>query len=237
MGKVKYFFKNITLLNTVLLSIITIMVQYYVLPFFYADMKYTLPAEKKAAGAEEITHAELSPPSPEDYEIIGEENLFHPERRIPPEKKVEPELPKPDFVLYGTMVSDDISLAFLEDLKAPRTTPGRGKRQVSVKKGDLFSGFTVKEIEHEKIVMVRGEEKVTVSIVDHQKPKKRESVTTAGQQAPAQTPQKSQKATPAPAQPQKQPAASRPVAKPATPAQSTGGFSDVDERMRQLFQK
>ena len=190
MGKVKYFFKIVTLLNTLLLGAIIFMVTYTLLPFLNMNIQYTLPAQKKAVGGEEANQAEFSPPSPSDYTLISEENLFHPERRIPPEKKVEPELPKPDFVLYGTMVSDDLNVAYLEDLKAPRTTPGRGKRQTAVKKGDVFGGFTLIQVAADSIVMVRGEETLMVHVIDKRKTKMRESALTEdkkGQAKPAQS--------------------------------------------------
>jgi len=213
MGKLKYFFKNITILNISLLTIIIGMIHYSVIPFFHADIKYTLPLQKKAIVTEEANQTEFSPPSPTDYMNIAEENLFHPERRIPPEKKVEQELPKPDFVLYGTMVSDDLNVAYLEDLKAPRTTPGRGKRQVAIKKGDMLSGFMLKEIDTDKIVMMRGEEKMTVHLIDPQKPKQREVPAPVIRQTPAQTAQPAQKAKPTAPTTQK-----APVAKQVLPA-------------------
>jgi hypothetical protein len=114
------------------------------------------------------------------------------------------------------MIADDISLAYLEDLKAPRNTPGRGKRQVALKKGDSLSGFVLKEIETDKITMVRGEEKLIVAMNDPQKAKAREvaaAATTAAAQpkaAPAATPAQKQRESrraaslsqaPAPAEP------------------------------------
>ena len=210
MGKLKYFFKNITLLNAFLLIAIIVMVNYSLLPFIYSDIKYTLPLQKKAIVTEEVNQTEFTPPSPADYMNIAEDNLFHPERRIPPEKKVEPELPKPDFVLYGTMVSDDFKIAYLEDLKAPRSTPGRGKRQTAVKKGDVFSSFTLKEVEADKIVMVRGEEMMTVHIIDQRKPKIRE----VSQQTSAQPAQAPQKGKPTASTSQKAPIAKELLPKP-----------------------
>ncbi|MFZ3136940.1 MAG: hypothetical protein WA126_06065 [Thermodesulfovibrionales bacterium] len=108
--------------------------------------------------------------------LISEENLFHPERRIPPEKKVEQPLPKPEFVLYGTLITNDTSFAYLEDTKALRNTPGRGKRQITMKKGDTLSGFNLKEINVDNIVMARGEEKITIYLYSRNNPKKRESM-------------------------------------------------------------
>ena len=223
----KYYFKNITVLNVFLLIAIISMANYSLLPFFNTQIKYVLPSQKPPAETAEGKQAEFPSPSPSDYTIISEENLFHPQRIIPPEKKVEVELPKPDFILYGTMVSDDLSIAFLEDLKAPRNTPGRGKRQVALKKGDSFSGFTLKEIEQEKIVMLRGEETIIVTVIDPQKPKRRAIVTPASQKTPGQPPQKTQKQTPA----------SKPASKQSQPAQEWSSLPPGDERMRQLFQK
>jgi hypothetical protein len=224
---VKYYFKNITVLNVLLLIAIISMVDYSLLPFFNTHIKYVLPSQRPPAETAEGKQAEFSPPSPSDYTIISEENLFHPQRIIPPEKKVEVELPKPDFILYGTMVSDDLSIAFLEDLKAPRNTPGRGKRQVAVKRGDTFSGFTLKEIEQDKIVMVRGEEKMMVAVVDPQKPKTRASVATTTSAKPGTT-------SASVSQQQKQPVAS----KRAQPVQKAYPLQEApDQRIMDLFQK
>ena len=218
----KYYFKNITVLNVLLLIAIISMANYSLLSFFNTQIKYVLPSQKPAAETAEGKQAEFSSPSPSDYTIISEENLFHPERIIPPEKKAEQELPKPDFILYGTMVSDDISLAFLEDLKSPRNTPGRGKRQVALKKGDTFSGFTLKEIAQDNIVMVRGEEKMMVSVVDPQKPKTREApASPVSQKTPSQPPQK----TP------------RPSVRPSQPAPPGTPLPPADEKMRQLMRR
>jgi hypothetical protein len=45
-----------------------------------------------------------------------------------------------------------------------------------LRKGDSLSGFTLKEIETDKIVMMRGEEKITVPINDPSHPRQRETV-------------------------------------------------------------
>jgi hypothetical protein len=169
--KVKNFFRNINLLNIILITAIIILANYTVLPMFNMNIKYTLPAGKKIVGAGDEKPAESHIPSLTDYTMIAEENLFHPERKIPAEKKAEQPLPKPDFVLYGTLITDDLSLAYLEDLKAPHSTPGRGKRQTAMRKGDSMSGFILKEIEAEKIVMVRGEERIELKVADSSKPK------------------------------------------------------------------
>ncbi len=183
--KIKYFFQNITILNLALVIAMSRIIQFSVFPFFEKDIRYTLPAQNLSLKREEVNMPEFTPPSQTDYINIADDNLFHPERRIPPEKKVEIELPKPDFVLYGTMVTDDLKIAYLEDLKTPRSTPGRGKRQTAVKKDDIYSGFTLKEVEIDRIVMTRGEEHLIVNVMDKRKAKMREAAM-ASEQTPSQ---------------------------------------------------
>ncbi|MEW6003375.1 MAG: hypothetical protein AB1638_12130, partial [Nitrospirota bacterium] len=142
---------------------------------------------KKTESGTEEKSAESSVPSLTDFMMIAEDNLFHPERKIPVEKPVAPPLPKPEFVLYGTLITDDTNLAYLEDLKAPYSTPGRGKRQTALRKGDSMSGFILKDIEADKIVMVRGEEKIEVYLNDTQRPKTRKEAEIATVTTPQQS--------------------------------------------------
>lgn len=177
MQRVKYFFRNINLLNLILLAII-VLILYTIFPSFKMQLKYSLPAIKKSLDNQEekLLESRTHIISPSDYMPISEENLFHPERRIPPEKKVEQPLPKPEFVLYGTLITNDTSFAYLEDAKEPRNTPGRGKRQITLEKGDTLSGFNLKEVKVDSIVMARGEEKITIYVYNRNNPKKRESM-------------------------------------------------------------
>jgi hypothetical protein len=159
--------KNVNVLNVVLGLAVLLMAHYTVAPSLHFNLGDIVPLQKKSAGEEEIKPAAANPPSPSDYVIIAEENLFHPERKIPPEKKAdEKPLPKPEFVVYGTVITGDESIAYLEDLKSPVNTQGRGKRQIALKKGDVLSGFTLKSVEADKIVMVRGEEKMVIPVHD-----------------------------------------------------------------------
>jgi hypothetical protein len=180
----KKILRNINLLNIALVVTAVLFAGYWISPLMTTKIKFSLPAVKKPV---EVTGEQktLLPqtPSVTDYAAVAEENLFHPERRIPPEKKAdEAPLPKPEFVLYGTLISDDLKLAYLEDLKTPRTTPGRGKRSTALRRGDIMSGYTVKEIDTDKVVMARGEEKVIVPINDPSHPKTREGQTTTAQE-------------------------------------------------------
>jgi len=237
MTKTKYAFRNITLLNIILMAAVFFVGKDMVSPLQNAPVKYSLPAQKVPTANDEGATAEYNPPSPSDYLIISDENIFHPERRIPPEKKAEQELTRPEFVLYGTLLSDDISAAYLEDLKAPRNTPGRGKRQVALKKGDTLSGFTLREIEQDKIVMVRGEDRMIILLVDPQKPKTRDVVATTSKTMPGQPPEKLQK-PPASAVQSKQPAPSpASLVKPEPSTRKRAPMNPSDERTRQFFQR
>jgi len=186
----KTIIRNINVLNILLVSVIIISISYSLLPLLDIKVKYILPAAKKIGEQKEEKAIQTQSPSTVEYTMIAEENLFHPERKIPVEKKEEKPLPKPDFVLYGTLITDDISLAYLEDLKAPQSTPGRGKRQTALRKGDTMSGYTLKEVEAEKIVMVRGEDKMIVALNDpsRSKDRKESAVTTASLQSQEKAP-------------------------------------------------
>jgi hypothetical protein len=179
--KQKHLARNITSGNVLLLAILLILTNYVLLPFIHVSIRYSLPVGKISASRNAGNETEHQVPSLSDYTVIADANLFHPERKIPADKKEEaPPLPKPDVVLYGTMISDGVSVAYLEDLKAPRNTAGRGERQLTMKKGDILSGFTLKEIETDKIVMVRGEEKLIVPVMERGRSKARKEIGIAG---------------------------------------------------------
>jgi hypothetical protein len=165
MRSLQRFYKDVNLLNIILFVAVIVLVAFVVVPLFDARVRFTLPVGKaRAVAQQEAPVAPNAPtPSPSDYAVIGENNLFHPERRTPKEEKP---LPKPELVLYGTIVGDGASVAYVEDKKSPKTTPGRGKRQMAVKKGDVLSGFVLKEIEADRIVLTRGEETMVIYLTN-----------------------------------------------------------------------
>jgi hypothetical protein len=75
------------------------------------------------------------------------------------------------------MMIGDVKIAYLSDMKARAKTPGRDKRQVALKKDETLSDYTLKEIEFDNVVMVQGEDKITVYLNDPKKDKKRSAVT------------------------------------------------------------
>jgi hypothetical protein len=206
MIRLRYIFSNISALNIALTSVALLFFNYMVYPMCTLQNLYVVTAGKKSQSPQKERASGPSPTLPADYIMISEANLFHPERKIPAEKKAEEQqqqqqLPKPEFVLYGTLLFDDTGIAFLEDMKAPRNTSGRGKRQMALKKGDTLSGFILKEIDVDKVVLARGDEKYTILVHDIQRQKVRESkVTTAIAPKSPSVPQASTQITPRPAQ-------------------------------------
>ena len=103
--------------------------------------------------------------NPSDYAILAQENIFHPDRKIPlPSKKEEKALPRPDIVLYGTYIASDSRLAFIEEKTSPVTSPGRGQRHTVIGIGEKVLGFELKQIEPNKIVLVRDKETIMVTL-------------------------------------------------------------------------
>jgi hypothetical protein len=162
MGMMIYFLRSINILNLLLISIAAAIAYFTFIPFFYLDVRTSLPEIKEAPAVSVEEPAASQGPSPADYAVISNQNLFHPERRIPPEIKAEAVIPKPEVVLYGTLITDDLSIAYVEDKRAPYSTPGRGKRQIALKKGSSLSGYILKEIEPNRIVLAKGDDVIVV---------------------------------------------------------------------------
>jgi len=168
MSRLRYILRNINLLNIVLAVVIVLLAGYAILPH-KTKIRYPLPAAKTVVEGKEEKTANVLSPSPLEYTVIAEQNLFHPSRKIPVGKKDERPEVKPEFVLYGTLITDNASLAFMEDRRAPYTSAGRGKRQRALGLGATLSGYTLKEIHNDRVVMVKGEERVEVRVLDPRK--------------------------------------------------------------------
>lgn len=135
----------------------------------------TSSPDNKILLEEEGKPEEYHSPSVSEFTMIAEQNLFHPERKIPAEKISAPPVPPPEIILYGTLIMDSESIAYVEDKKLPYTTAGSGKRQLALRIGNTIGGYTLKNIEAEKIELMKGEEKMIVYLMDSGKPKTREA--------------------------------------------------------------
>jgi len=88
-----------------------------------------------------------------DYEAIVQKDLFRPSRSAaPPEMSVPLEKPK----LFGTIVMDSGKSAILED---PIT-----KNTKLYNLNDSISGFIVSDIQEDKVILLRGTEKIEVRL-------------------------------------------------------------------------
>jgi hypothetical protein len=125
-----------------------------------------------------------------EFVVISEQNLFHPERKIPADKTAEESKPKPEFVLYGTLITGDTNLAFMEDLKAPFASSGRGKRQRALHIGNSISGYTLTEVHPERVLLVKGDDRIEVAVYDPSHPKRHETAAAPASAAKAPEPQK-----------------------------------------------
>ena len=154
----KQLLKNLNILNIILITITLIFVHFKLEPRLKNRATFNPKVTVEKTDESEPEEEEEPALVPQEYKLIAENNLFHPDRHIPKivVQKPEEKLPPPDFILYGTMVTDDVKLAFIDDRKTPYTTPGGGKRSRTLKIGDTLSGYTLKEIDHEKAVMVRN---------------------------------------------------------------------------------
>lgn len=190
MNYLHYLLRNITPLNIFLALVLVILLDYITAPLFGTGISLQLPEVRKEAAPPEDLRPQEQAPSISDYTVIAEQNLFNSGRTIPVlvKKDDKPVIPKPEVILYGTLISDDLSLAYIEDKKSPQNTPGRGKRQTALKKGDTISGYLLKDIEADKITLVREDDTIVVHLKDSQKPKTREGIPSPTHQASAQQP-------------------------------------------------
>lgn len=173
----KQFLSNFNLLNIILMILIVAFVQYRLLPRLSSGVSLNLERPPVIKSEGNGNHEAEGPVklTPQEYGIIADMNLFHPDRTIvkyapPPPPEVK--LPLPDLVLYGTLMSDSVKLAFIDDKKAPFSTPGGGRRHKTLKIGDTISGFTVRDIGFEKVFLTRNKEEIVLKKSDHSEGKR-----------------------------------------------------------------
>jgi len=169
---IRYAVKSINVINCLLAIAVAVAAQDVFVPWPDLKTQPALPAGTNTEVPEGSEPLSSSSKPFTDYVLVSEQNLFHRERKIPQEKKEEKPIavvPPPELVLYGTLITDNLSIAYIEDKKNPHTTPGRGKRQTQMKKGDSVNGYVLKEIEPNRIVLVKGEEKLVVMLNEKDK--------------------------------------------------------------------
>src|ERR1700690_4092684 len=213
--RMRLLLREITVLNCILLACILAFAYFILVPMFTGEVRVPSASIAAVRGAEPEKKQAAVPvvnPPMQDYAVIPEKNLFHPDRIIPVEKK-EVTIPRPEFVLYGTLIVDNVRIAYLNDKKTLRTTPGRGKRQVALKVGETLSGYTLKEVLPDGAVLARGDERMVLKIISPENKTERDVAENGMPAMPGGT--ASQPGMPAARGPQAAPA---PAMMPQTPA-------------------
>lgn len=167
MKPVKLILRNINVLNVLLLAAAVILFFVFDYPLLGGQASVVMQVQAKEATApmqSEEKGAPESSASYADFISIAEKNMFHPEREMPKAEKAA--VPRPELILYGTLITDDVSIAYVEDKKSPYSSPGRGKRQTALRIGGSIGGYVLREIEANRIVLVRGEDKLVVRLDD-----------------------------------------------------------------------
>jgi len=157
---------NLNLLNIILMISMLAFVQYGLIPRLNGGLTFKQTVHPaKTVPQDSNSEEDYESLAPQEFGIIADMNLFHPDRTIvkyAPPSPPEIKLPLPDFVLFGTMMSDSVKLAFIDDKKAPFSTPGGNRRHKTLKIGDTISGFTVKDIGFEKVILARNKEEIVL---------------------------------------------------------------------------
>src|SRR5271157_3968810 len=128
MKSVKLILRNINVLNILLLAAAIVLFFELDYPLLSRQVSVAQIEAKEVALQSEEKIAPEGSVSYGDFVTIAEKNLFHPEREIP--KGETAATSRPELILYGTLITDDVSVAYVEDKKSPYSTPGRAKRQI-----------------------------------------------------------------------------------------------------------
>lgn len=177
---VPYALKNINILNLILLAVSVGLFFALVYPLLDADVKVRIPQVKTEPVKKEANLTAEKMPTTLDYVIVTEKNLFHPGRKMLEKEEM---VARPEIIFYGAIISGEKKIAYIEDKKNPYSTPGRGKRQTPVFQGAMIGGYTLKEVNPETIVLVRGTDKMVVNLRDQ---KDRKVVESSASQKPPQ---------------------------------------------------
>jgi hypothetical protein len=222
--------RHINILNLFILIAIIGFYLYFLYPLLTTPLSVELSSPKEISLEMQVNTDKIIKPSLSDYTLIGEQNLFHPDRVIPAGKKEKAEKkaaisgPRPELVLHGTMIVNGLKIAYVEDKKATPTTPGRDVRQLVVKEGDNISGFILKQITENMIVLANGEEQMTLYL-DELKNRKSEITGSTKALSPATTVQPYM----APRQPLSQPVQRMPTIQSVPPATSSPPSGSISQ--------
>jgi hypothetical protein len=160
--------RHINVLNLFMLIAAIGFYLYFLAPLLRTSLSVELTFPKAISLDTQFSDDKEIKASISDYALIGEHNLFHPDRLIPVEKTQKAEgkaivpVPRPELVLHGTMIFDGLKIAYVEDKKTPLATTGQGTRPLVLKEGDPIGGFILKQITENMIILSNGEEQMAL---------------------------------------------------------------------------
>jgi type II secretory pathway component PulC len=166
--------RHLNILNLALIALAALFASYLIAPGSEMKISVKAPQAQKKGPEKQLPGSPVMPPFA-DFTSIPANNIFHPERKMPVVTGEE-EKPKPAFVLYGTLISDDAKIAYMADGNNPYSTPGRGERQRTLKEGESLSGYRLEFVEHDRVIMKKGDEQLIVMVFDPNNPKARSQV-------------------------------------------------------------
>lgn len=180
----RYLLRSINVLNLLMTAIAIGLFIAFLNPLLGTPAPVKVPASNEIQPGIARGVDRTMKPSMTDYALIGEQNLFHPDRTISEAKKspAPVKLSRPELILHGTMLTGELKMAYLEDKKARPKIPGRGAAHMVIKEGDTVGGYILKQITENMIVLANGEEQMTLYL-DELKDRKGEI--TGPTQAPA----------------------------------------------------
>lgn len=146
----KYFLINLAL------SCLAIFLAFRLYETWNAPMEEVSPPQKKTEAKRRLEAPEVKKDIG-TYQGIVQKDLFRPSRteyKPDTSKSVLPPSPPPK--LFGVLIMDNNKIAILEDPSS--------KRRKNYHLGDNIGDFVISEIEKEKVVLLRGEEKVIVNL-------------------------------------------------------------------------
>ncbi len=192
MRRIKAIIQQFHLLNIILMVLLILLVTRVAHLAFFSRPDYAEPREKVriSKSLEDARKHDADRPVSliTDYSMVTENNLFHPSRSVL-ETNAQPieadSKAAPEFVLYGTLITPEFSLAYLEDLKAPVVSSRGRKKQVTLRKGETLSGYTLKDIAEDQVIMSDDDVEITIYLTAE---KSRQPVSAPTQEAKAKTP-------------------------------------------------
>lgn len=209
MRRINAMLKHMHLLNMILVVILILLVakiahlSFFSQPHYPELPKKTLVSKSPDSIQKRAADRQISLQT--DYDVITENNLFHPSRTVSETDAQTLETDSkaiPEFILYGTLITSEFSLAYLEDLRVPMVSSGGRKKQVTLKKGETLSGYTLKDIAEDQVIMADDDDEITVYLTTE---KSRQQVSASVQKPKAKTPSTSMATQQAPATVTKKP--------------------------------